>query len=190
MTNAAPVGKRCDRCLCCPAVIVSESEALCSACDDGTHPSMPEGQPTPQKPESVPETPLAVPAPVPVPKPERKDAMSIRSGRGPGKRIDLETRRAVLAADPEISHSQLARELGISDPSVKNIRMRAHAAAAPTAEEPAWVPEPAGETARAATVHLSVTETRMDAWWKSLSLDDKAALLTANYRFRIEGSVL
>jgi len=140
MTNAAPVGKRCDRCLCCPAVIVSESERSARlATTELIHPCLKVSRR--RRNRSLYLKPTCRSGPVPVPKPERKDAMSIRSGRGPGKRIDLETRRAVLAADPEISHSQLARELGISDPSVKNIRMRAHAAAAPTAEEPAWVPE-------------------------------------------------
>ena len=189
MTNAAPLGKRCDRCLCCDAVIVTDGEALCAACDDGNHTPTPEGQPMPKKPESVPETPLAVSAP----EPGRKDAMSVRSvrsGRGRGKRIDLETRRAVLAADPKISSTQLARELGISDQSVLNIRRQFHAVPMPAAEELDWEPEPAVAMPRAATVHLSVIGSTMDAWWKSMSLDDKAALLTANYRFRIEGSVL
>ena len=36
-TTMAPRGKRCSRCLCCDAIIVFEGEALCAACDDGTH---------------------------------------------------------------------------------------------------------------------------------------------------------
>jgi hypothetical protein len=84
----------------------------------------------------------------------------------------------------------LARELGISDQSVLNIRRQFHAVPMPAAEELDWEPEPAVAMPRAATVHLSVIGSTMDAWWKSMSLDDKAALFTANYRFRIEGSVL
>jgi hypothetical protein len=41
-TEPAPRGKRCTRCLCCDAVIVFAGEALCAACDDGTHPALPE----------------------------------------------------------------------------------------------------------------------------------------------------
>ena len=41
-TSAAPKGKRCDRCLCCDGIIVFNEETLCAACDDGTHPALPE----------------------------------------------------------------------------------------------------------------------------------------------------
>jgi hypothetical protein len=41
-TEPAPRGKRCTRCLCCEAVIVFAGEALCAACDDDTHPALPE----------------------------------------------------------------------------------------------------------------------------------------------------
>jgi hypothetical protein len=41
-TIPAPRGKRCTRCLCCDAEIIFDGEALCAACDDGTHPALPE----------------------------------------------------------------------------------------------------------------------------------------------------
>jgi len=66
----APRGKRCTRCLCCMAVISFGGESLCEACDDGTHPPLPEARraaaidlPAP----TLTLTPALAPTPTPTP---------------------------------------------------------------------------------------------------------------------------
>ena len=124
-TAMAPWGKRCTRCLCCPAVIVFEDEALCAACDDGTHPAFPEQHPAP---------PIEIPAPVLEPidsqpaNPQLKEEAPMagtKSTRGLGVRLTEEQKQQIVAASPEISSCELARQLGCSSSGVDYTRKKA-----------------------------------------------------------------
>jgi hypothetical protein len=111
ITTAAPAGKRCTQCLCCEAVIVFEGEALCAACDDGTHPPLPESRPAPLP--DPPEQECATPAPKPEPE-SRKVSM---------RRLTPDEIAAIQAAPLSESTAALSRRLGLSDKAVSYQRL-------------------------------------------------------------------
>jgi hypothetical protein len=199
MTTAPAPGTRCSMCLCCDAVILFAGEALCAACDDGTHPGSPAG--IRLKSESA---PPPQPSAAPALEPKKKASMAPRIGRNLSRRIEPEIRRAIAEADSSISNSKLAHQYGISDYLVKTIRgnvLKSESAfenildgvslpmAAASTAEPELRATTTGHELRAALVILSVPERTIDAWWDSLDLEGKAALFTANYKIQVEGFV-
>jgi hypothetical protein len=185
MTQAASRRTRCTQCLCCDAVIVFEGEALCAACDEGTHPLLPESQAKASEPKTE----------------SRKVSM---------KRLTPDEIAAIQAAPASESTSALARRLGLNLPAVSYQRLvfqrkqgkavHAQHAAQPRAEIPAsqptepegadWIPEPepvpppAPQTAR---VVFSLRQEQLDAWWGSLTIEGKASLFAANLSAEIGG---
>jgi hypothetical protein len=209
-TTVAPTGKRCTRCLCCMAVIAFDGEYLCAACDDGTHPALPEYHPAP---------PIEIAPPVLEPLKEN-ETMTITSRRGRGTPIDPAIKRAVLAASPSVSNSDLARKYKITDVTVGAWRRAAgivtvkakrgpYKKTKAAAEEPAKVlavsiphedigatpmrtPSIASverEVGVGVKVQIMVDEKLIDRWWASLDSSDKAAIFGANYVIRVEGTV-
>jgi len=115
----APRGKRCTRCLCCMAVISFGGESLCEACDDGTHPPLPEARRAAAIDLPAPTLTLT-PAPVLKEKP-----MTITSGRRSGKAIDPAIKAAVLAEPASVSNCDLARKYKITDVTIGTWRKAA-----------------------------------------------------------------
>jgi len=197
----APAGTNCTRCLCCPAVICFGGEALCAACDDGTHPPLPESHRAP-----------AIEPPAHNPKPiEEKQPMTIRSGNQSRKPIDPKVKAAVLAEPATVSHFDLARKYKINDVTVRQWRLdagiivpRPHgkrgpyrkkdkavetAAPKPAAAQPAAQPAPPAPVLESAPVTMSVQRALLDAWWNKLNVGDKAAVFGAHYVIPVEGFV-
>ena len=109
--------------------------------------------------------------------------MKNKSGRG--IRIDADVRRAIAGEPSTLTHAEVARKYGVSDVSVRKIRMTImvpRQKAAPEASANA-APSPM------AAITLQVPVQTLDAWWTGLDNDAKAAIFTANYRFQIEGFV-
>jgi hypothetical protein len=104
---------KCTRCLCCLAIVAFDGEKLCAACDDGTHPPLPDSRPAPA---------IDLPAidlePIGIEPIREKSHMTITSGRNCGARIGPEIKRAVLAAPVTVSNSELARKYEITDVTV------------------------------------------------------------------------
>jgi hypothetical protein len=240
ITRAAAPGTRCAQCLCCDAEIVvdldGKREALCAACDDGTHPELTPHQPHPP---ALGRAPLAMPGP----KPEKEAPMGKRSSLTPeqirairdagydetalqlgerlgvsakiieyqrrnfgkkppaprGRKSSLTPEQMVAIGDAGYNESARAigERLGVSAKIVDSQRRRFGRSNLKAALEPANGPkfspvhDPMAELAlpRSASITLSVPEKTLDAWWASLDLDGKAALFTANYKFRIEGTI-
>jgi hypothetical protein len=119
--TSAPAGKKCTQCLCCSAVICFGCEALCAACDDGTHPPPPESHRA---------AAIELPAPIlesikfePM---KKEKPVSLASGRKKGaKPIDPEIKRAVLAQPVSVSNAALARKYTVSDVTVGKWRREA-----------------------------------------------------------------
>jgi transposase-like protein len=117
------------------------------------------------------------------------------------KRISDQIREAIIAADPSISNCELARQYGISDPSVRKIRKDAGIVLqrAPKIARPkkAKVKQPAKRTALVhapvvakkpflLTITLEIEERRADALWNTFSGDDKAVAIRAALMSRLE----
>jgi uncharacterized Zn finger protein (UPF0148 family) len=104
-TTMAPPGKHCSRCPCHTAVIIFDGEALCAACDDGTHPAIAE-QPT-TEPQRAPEAP----------EPEsqlRKVSM---------RRLTPDQIAAIQAAPLSETTTALAKRLGLNGNTVSYQRL-------------------------------------------------------------------
>jgi hypothetical protein len=181
-------------------VIVFDGEALCAACDDGTHPALPDQCP------------------------HRQEEDEMRLGR---RKATEEIIRAIQEADPQMPDSKLARQLGVTPrvvayhrnespgihaieavdspherrPRTKpGIRVRLKKLSADfepaTQQTPAddWIPEPdpippAAAFAHVRTVHLAVDEKTFDAWWAQQSIDMKAVIFSGHFVIRVEGTV-
>jgi hypothetical protein len=169
-------------------VIVFEGEALCAACDDGTHPPMteqrrPEPQPAPQ-----PERAAVAPEQESEP---RKVHMS-------QKRLTPSEIAAIQEAPLSEPTAALARRLGLSGNAVSYQRLVFQRKAKspsniqpPRKTEPAvddWVPEPDTTLRESRQVSFNVDAQTLDAWWKSQTIEFKASVFASNYVIRVEGS--
>jgi hypothetical protein len=101
------------------AVISFGGESLCEACDDGTHPPLPEARRAAAIDLPAPTLTLT-PAPVLKEKP-----MTITSGRRSGKAIDPAIKAAVLAEPAGVSNADLARKYKITDVTISAWRRAA-----------------------------------------------------------------
>lgn len=213
-TRLAPQGKNCTRCLCCPALISFEGELLCAACDDGTHPPLPEQRRTlPGSEIHGGNLPIALKTEraTAVPQPNAEKTMTktvLQSKRGNiNKRISEKVRQAICKEIPTISHRDLAAKYAISDVSVyyirkaAGIRVQKQVIPAKTAAQPSHsegsMPS-AGLTVRGLdppatkpTVHVdfNVSEKYLDSWWASLSLEQKGRVFGGHFQITIEGWV-
>lgn len=145
--NEPPIGMKCSDCGCCLAAVKAGDDWLCWECDAG-EPC--KGKSAPQPPpayRAVPTRPfVATPATMGTfagefaaieandpaypkleekPAPVKEKPVTIHSSNKTTKRIPDDVRRAIIAADPSISHSDLARQHGISDVTVYTIRKKA-----------------------------------------------------------------
>jgi hypothetical protein len=218
ITTAAPRGLRCSRCLCCEAVLVFEfegkREALCAACDDGTHPPLPEYNAAPAIDLPAPRLePLIVPtAKRPASTIQMADtSSSLQLGkespkvnidkRHCGQRIGDAMKLAILAEPPSMSAAEVGRMYGVSDVSVSKFRREAgikshtkpgpKAAATLTARRTAkgWEPDPEARLPRSWPITVNVTDKTIEDWWRSLTPDVKTELFAGNYVIRVEGAV-
>jgi hypothetical protein len=187
-TTMAPPGKRCSRCPCHTAVIVFDGEALCAACDDGTHPAI-----------------VEQPATEPQPALTAEKSTEVESTMY--EKLTYEQIEAVLAAPVGEKPSSIARRLGVNSHSVeyhrsKQARARRKAfleaggacepsldAALDAMKTVTFEPEPEPNLLRSCTVALDVNEKTLDAWWAAQSLQAKAKLFGGNYVIRAEGFV-
>jgi len=113
-----------------------------------------------------------------------------------GQKISEETRAAILAADPSISHADLARKYGISDVSARKIRMDGGVfaakrsgsvkPAAPRTKEIVAIPQPAVKPSGMLTVAIDIDEQRADAFWRKLSAEDKSIAIRSILMARLE----
>lgn len=110
-----PIGMRCTDCGCCFATVKAGDDWLCWECDAGEPCAGNQEVPAPGS-ERIAAAPESKEAP-------RGESMSIKSKIGRGKRIPVEVRRAIANADPLASHTDLARKYGVSDVSVRSIRI-------------------------------------------------------------------
>lgn len=216
-TTMAPPGKRCSRCPCHTAVIVFDGEALCAACDDGTHPTVAE-QPTahpqraPEAPEPEPElrkvsmrrlTPDQIAAIQAAPLSETTTALAKRLGlngntvsyqrlvfqRKPASFIELHIDpHSISAATQE---DFIRTHAGSIRKAINNAFESIPTAASkePEPEEIDWEPEPEPNLLRSCKVALDVDEKTLDTWWAAQSLEAKAKLFAGNYVIRVEGIV-
>jgi len=196
------MGKMCDDCKCCPAVIAAGNDWVCWECDAG---------------EMCRSKIAAIAANVArvkvdnyqartaAAKEERVSVESERKGRR-NEPISEEVRTAILAADPSVPHAELARQFGVSDVSIFTIRKRAgiKLAKAPKTKAANTKPiraKPAkkhgrppglahaiilprrtnGLPASLRQVTVCVSEQMLDAWWAAQDLDKKAELFAENY---------
>jgi hypothetical protein len=174
-------------------VISFGGESLCAACDDGTHPPLPESHRAPviigpalELGADLTEAIAAGPNKI---LPFAEEPMTATDSRR-GRSVDPEIKRAVLAASPTVSNGELARQYDISDKTVQKWRCAAGIRSTATrrltricvkpAEPPAPVDPPSS---------LMVDVLTPDAWWQRLSARDKAALFAANYVIRVEGTI-
>ena len=191
-TTPAPRGKPCTRCLCCPAAIVFEGEALCEACDDGTHPPMPEtalaAAPVPAAPAPAPQPEPHQPEP---PEPEKEKPMTT------SHTYTDEQKEAIRSAPASESTRALARRLDLKTTTVHYHRKKAQRGVAPS--KPGRKPG-AGRAAahpapqvipRQPVAPIDGEEVRaaFDCWWNSLPLATKAGLFAHNFIIPVEGSV-
>lgn len=164
LTTAAPRGTRCSRCLCCDAVIIFDGEALCAACDDGTHPPLEE-----RKPETL------------TSKIEDKTM-----------KVTPELLQAIRDADPSDSCRVVGDRLGVNMSTVQYYRTKfskkpKNGKTVKEASAPRNIP--GGALVHSAQATFLVTDKIVDNWWKGLALSDKAAIFSSNYVFQIEGIV-
>jgi transposase-like protein len=211
--TSAPRGKRCTRCLCCDAIVVFAGEALCAACDDGTHLDLSE-QRTHAQIETVSDgsgnvlevsevvhsySPLTT---------ESEDSMNrVHSAHSRGTRVSADVIAAIQREDASISNLALARKYGISDFSVGKYRRQAgikstakpgkhRAAGSVTAAHTATQPriniaddQPEPEKSLRLS-RVIVNDKMLEAWWKQLSYARKTELFTGNYVIQLKGEVL
>jgi DNA-binding CsgD family transcriptional regulator len=121
-TTMAPRGKRCSRCLCCDAIIVFEGEALCAACDDGTHPALPERHnkfesdsancPAQKEGEATPTGSIARAAT------SSKPSNPQPFKEEPMQRLTDEMRQAIREASASESCASIAKRLGMKEATV------------------------------------------------------------------------
>jgi hypothetical protein len=199
----APRGKRCSRCLCCDAVIVFAGEALCAACDDDTHPALPERHnkfesdsancPAPEEGEATPTGSIARAATSSkpfTPQPLKEEPMKVTAAM----------KQTIRDADPNESNVSIGKRLSLTDGHVSYYRckMRNEAKNKKPAEPQAAHTKPATGAVRVGPGHtlantiqatFLVTDKIMDNWWRGLKLGDKAAIFAANYVIRVEGTV-
>jgi hypothetical protein len=218
VTAYAVRGKKCMRCLCCPAIIHFDGEDLCAACDDGTHPALPEQRPE-TRPELPPKAAFSSPSPqlrpIAAPTPAKEIAsMTILKPYYGGKEIDENIKAAILAADPSISNGALARQHGISDYFVGSIRraagikstakpgnynhLRPTASTSNRAAAPALsngdgdLPislSSAPSTVRTLPITLHLAAETLDSWWALLPPERKAVIFGQFFEIRVEGTV-
>jgi len=172
VTSSAPIGKRCTRCLCCDAVIVFDGEALCAACDDGTH------APIHFTAEYKFPSPENQPQPVTRIEPIEEESMPESHKRKRGEPVPESIRLQIAAEDEHISNCALGRKYGISGVTVGYIRRAGKHNLAPSTAQ-----------THTTVISLNITEDVLDNWWKKLDLTNKASIFTANYRFPIEGFI-
>ncbi len=181
ITSSVLPGVRCKRCLCCDAEIVVFGEALCAACDDGTHAPLDGQRPV----EPQPATPQ---------EPIKEEPMS---------RVTEKQKEQIVAADPDESSRALGERIGLPGSTADYWRIKLRGGPKVTRLEKSKNCKPAKAAAaqlsshkdtdlaisRTATVSLSISERSINAWFAALQLNEKAALFTANYKFRIEGTI-
>jgi hypothetical protein len=189
VTSMAPRGKRCTRCLCCDAIIIFDGEALCAACDDGTHPPLAEQH--------------AV-KPLPTPPPLPPSTNEIEIGEKPMK-VTPALIKAIRESDFSESCRVVGDRLGLDMSVVQYYRTKMrneeksgkpapaqpqHKLAERTASQIKATCVGSGHTlANSVEATILVTDKICDNWWRSLKLGDKAAIFASNYVIRIEGSV-
>jgi transposase-like protein len=104
--------------------------------------------------------------------------MSVPSKSARGARLPDEVRAAIRDASPDVSHATLARQYGISDVSVRSIRMgetaRPQKQAITKAQPPAAHPE--------SGVYIQLTEKLAAQIFASFTPQQKAAAITAGCR--------
>jgi hypothetical protein len=196
----APRGKRCSQCLCCDAIIVFEGEALCAACDDGTHPALPERHnkfepdsancPAQKEGEATPTGSIARAATSSEPsnpQPFKEEPM---------QRVTGEMKQAIREASASESCASIAKRLGMKESTVWWHRNKFRNEA--KSEKPVkgmdagaqLLAEIAGHAlSHSVQATFQVTDKIVDGWWKGLTRGDKAAIFAGNYVIRVEGSV-
>jgi len=189
VTTIAPRGKRCTRCLCCDAIIVFDGEALCAACDDGTHPPLAEQHTV---------EPFANASPLP------PSTNEIEIGEKPMKVTPMLI-KAIRESDLSESCRVVGERLGLDMSVVQYYRTKMrnkeksgkpapdhpqHKSAERTASQTkATRIGPGHALANTAQATFIVTDKIVDNWWRGLKLGDKAAIFGRNYVIRLEGSV-
>jgi transposase-like protein len=205
--SIAKPGTSCSRCGCCKAIIFFDGENLCNRCDDGTHPAVKAALPPlhfsscqPVMPAveemarllAAPAVARAIQAAAAPAKPREEQPMSANSTSKSPRRISDETRAKVLAASPTVSNCEVARELGISDAWISTFRRQngiklARGKGQPKNGAPKKATRPTVQKADSKPelwpVVFDVTQTQLNAWWHSLSIDFQAGIFAANFSF-------
>jgi len=204
-TTVAPRGKRCSACLCCAAVIVFSGEALCAACDDGTHPALPESHnkfepgsancPAQEEGEATPTGSIARAAT----SSEPSNAKPLKEAQ---MKVTPELKQLIREAGPDESCASIAKRLGMKPGTVwwhrneiRKERNRKDLAKVKEAGLSKAISLSAPTLSRivrpdlAVEARFLVADKIVDNWWRGLKLGDKAAIFSANYVIRVEGTV-
>jgi hypothetical protein len=178
-------------------VIVFDGEALCAACDAGTHPPLPDDTLSNFRCSVVPVlrgSKLAQSLLLNIQQPIEEKSM----------KVTPEMKQAIRDADPRESCRSIGQRLGLSGSAVdyhrgllgKVAKSKKPAKAKDKDKKPAKATDtsasrigPGHALANTAQATFIVTDAIVDAWWKGLTLGDKAALFARNYVIRVEGSI-
>jgi hypothetical protein len=188
-TQFPPHETRCADCGCCPATVFAAGVPICLECDAGEP-----CKGTKKLNATTCNTMQQAAASNEVAKHEaEEEPVTIVSGRKRGKRIPDDVRAQIMAEPDSISHVAVARKYGVTDVTVGVIRGRKGRVTRKTA-----APSPV-KTAKAATtkvvkiqppqvkistpvigkisISAEVSEAGANAWWQSLTLEQKAATI-------------
>lgn len=181
-----PPGIKCADCGCCLATVKAADDWICWECDAG--------EPCKGKRIQQPAQPVE---PISPAAPAEREEISMSSNKQ-GQKISEETRSAILGESASISHADLARKYGISDVSVRKIRIDGgvHAPRHSTAAKPAIAapktqptpiaPRPAAKPSGTVTVAIDIDAQRADAFWTKLSAEEKSVAIRAVLMARLE----
>jgi transposase-like protein len=204
--SEVPIGKKCTDCGCCLATVKAGDDWLCWECDAGETCKAKRQAATPRPGPRPFKTSAAQIIQPPTPIKPKENPVTVISSRTSNARISDEIRNAIIAADPSVSHSELARSHGVSDVSVYHIRKQAgiklvkgtHAAKpkkraiTPKLKSTlvkqtqiVKVPQPTPSVAKI-SISIDIDEEVAAGLWERFSLEDKAVAIRSVLMSQLE----